>query len=101
MPAPPSGDLQPGNGQRVPDPAAYADAQLYPREVARVVDTAWLRDQRLAQIEIYPFQYRALSGALVWHRQVQIEVMFEGASKTGQLAAALRDGWTVRAAAAL
>ena len=54
-PAPLTGDLQPGTTQRLPDRAAYANAEFYPAEVARVVEIAWLRDQRLARVEIYPF----------------------------------------------
>jgi hypothetical protein len=67
-PAPIAGDLRPGAMQRVPDLAAYASTELYPTETARVVETAWLRDQRVARIEVYPFQYRAATGALRWHR---------------------------------
>ena len=48
-----------------------------------MVETAWLRDQRLARIEIYPFQYLAAAGALRWHRHLQIEVKFEGGSTAG------------------
>ena len=70
VPASVAGDLQPGATQRVPDRAAYASVDLYPAEVARVVETAWLRDQHLARIEIYPFQYLAATGALRWHRQL-------------------------------
>ena len=72
------GDLQPGAVQRLPDRAAYANRALYPAEVARVADTAWLRDQHLARLEIYPFQYRAATQELVWHRRLLIEVKFEG-----------------------
>ena len=47
--------------------------------MARVVETAWQRDQRVARIEIYPFQYVAATGALRWHRHLRIELRFEGA----------------------
>ena len=73
-----AGDLQPGAVQRLPDRAAYASRALYPAEVARVADTAWLRDQHLARLEIYPFQYRAAAQELTWHRRLLIEVKFEG-----------------------
>ncbi len=81
----PNGDLQPGALQRVPDRAAYASRALYPVEVARVADTAWLRDQHLARIEVYPFQYRAATQELRWHRRLLIEVKFEGAPAAKQL----------------
>ena len=70
-------------GQRIPDRAAYANRALYPAEVARVADTAWLRDQHLARLEIYPFQYRAAAQELTWHRRLLIEVKFEGAALSG------------------
>ena len=76
----PDGDLQPGTVQRIPDRAAYANRALYPAEVARVADIAWLRDQRLARVEIYPFQYRAAAQELTWHRRLLIEVNFDGAA---------------------
>jgi hypothetical protein len=87
-PAPLSGDLQPGLTQRVPDRAAYRNAVVYPAEVARIVDTAWLRDQRLARVEIYPFQYLAAAGSLRWHKQLRIEIAFEGAGTSDRVAAA-------------
>jgi len=80
----PNGDLQPGALQRIPDRAAYANRALYPVEAARVADTAWLRDQHLARIEVYPFQYRAARQALTWHRRLLIEVKFEGAALSKQ-----------------
>jgi hypothetical protein len=81
----PDGDLQPGKLSLVPDRAAYANRALYPAEVARVADMAWLRDQRLARLEIYPFQYRAATQALTWHRRLLIEVKFEGVMLPQQL----------------
>ncbi len=87
-PAPPAGDLQPGVTQHIPDRAAYASAELYPTEVARIVETAWLRDQRLARLELYPFQYRASTGTLVWHRYLRIEVRFEEGRTADRVVAA-------------
>jgi hypothetical protein len=87
-PAPPKGDLQPGTTQRVPDRAAYTITDDYPAEVARVVETAWLRDQRLARIEVYPFQYLAATGTLRWHRHLRIEITFEGAGTLDRKAVA-------------
>ncbi len=81
----PDGDLQPGAVQRIPDRTAYANRAWYPAEVARVADTAWLRDQHLARIEIYPFQYRAATQELRWHRRLLIEVKFAGAAVADRL----------------
>jgi hypothetical protein len=87
-PAPLRSDLQPGSTQRAPDDAAYASAEFFPAETARIVETAWLRDQRLARIEIYPFQYLAATGTLRWHRHLRIEIKFEGSGTPDRLTAA-------------
>jgi hypothetical protein len=86
-PAPLRGDLQPGSTQRVPADDAYASTEFYPAETARVVETAWLRDQHLARIEIYPFQYLAATGTLRWHRHLRLEIKFEGSGIPDRLAA--------------
>jgi hypothetical protein len=83
-----AGDLEPGAVQRTPDRAAYASREFYPAEIARVAETAWLRDQRLARIEVYPFQYLAASGAVRWHRHLQIEVAIEGTGNIDRVVAA-------------
>ena len=70
-------DLQPGEWRFTPDTAAYARSTAYPDAVARVADDAWLRDQRLVRVELYPFQYQPLARQLTWHRRLRIEVLFE------------------------
>ncbi len=70
-------DLQPGEWRFTPDAAAYARSTAYPDAVARVADDAWLRDQRLVRVELYPFQYQPLAQQLTWHRRLRIEVLFE------------------------
>lgn len=86
-PAPITGDLHSGIMQRVPDRTAYASSEFYPSEVARIVEMAWLRDQHLARLEVYPFQYLAATGVLRWHRHLRIEIKFEGGGTTDRLAA--------------
>ncbi len=76
-PLPITDDLQPGQFVDRPDAAAYASEALYPGAVAQIGDDAWLRDQRLVRIDLYPFQYTPARGTLVWHRDLQIEVRFE------------------------
>jgi hypothetical protein len=79
-PAPVKDDLQPGNYEYVPDAKVYATEALYPASPARVLDTAWLRDQRLARVEVSPFQYNPKSQTLVWHRRLIVEVRFDHVS---------------------
>ena len=37
---------------------------------------AWLRDQRLARLELYPFQYSPRTGEVRWTRRLVVEVDF-------------------------
>lgn len=76
------GDLQAGVQQRRPDRAAYLDRAWYPATTARVAEIAWLRDQHLARLEFYPFQYQAATGAVQWHSRLLVEVSFGGAGTT-------------------
>ncbi len=75
-PAPVTDELQPGGWQRVVDSAAYARVEAYPAQVARVADDAWLRDQRVVRVAVYPFQYSARDQQVTWHRTLRIEVTF-------------------------
>jgi uncharacterized repeat protein (TIGR01451 family) len=74
-----SDDQPTGARQRIPDQVAYLDRAWYPATAARVAETAWLRDQRLARLEFYPFQYQANTGALLWHSRLLVEISFTGA----------------------
>lgn len=78
LPARSDEDLRPGELQYEPDATVYGRNALYPAMVARAGDAAWLRDQRLVQIELFPFQYNPAEGALTWHRHLKIEVRFDG-----------------------
>ena len=75
-PAPLTDDLQPGQTRRTVDAKAYAATAAYPALAARLADDAWLRDQRLVRIELYPFQYRPRAGQVIWHRTLRVEVTF-------------------------
>ncbi|HZU87555.1 MAG TPA: C25 family cysteine peptidase, partial [Anaerolineaceae bacterium] len=48
----------------------------YPAAVASVGAEAWVGNQRVVRIEAAPFQVIPATGALVWHRQMQIAVHF-------------------------
>ena len=60
------------------DAVAFASNALYPDALVRIVDDAWLRDQRVVRIELYPFQYNPLQGSLLWHKQLKVDVQFIG-----------------------
>jgi hypothetical protein len=75
--APLTDDLLPGRLAYEPDPAAYASDALRPATPARIADEAWLREQRIVRIELYPFQYNPVQGTLLWHRRLRVEVRFD------------------------
>jgi len=62
---------------RSPDPGAYADAGLFPGEPAAITEVGWIRGQRVARLELRPFQYRAAGGTLRVHDRVTVELTFE------------------------
>ncbi|NJN81909.1 MAG: hypothetical protein HC802_06235, partial [Caldilineaceae bacterium] len=62
------------------DPAVYGDDQLFPKQAAALHDAGFMRSQRLARVEIYPFQVRPREGALLHHSRVRIEVQFGAGS---------------------
>lgn len=77
-PAPLTDDLQPGELTFKPDPIAYAADGWYPPAAARIAGEAWLRDQRIVRVELYPFQYNPAREMLLWHRRLRVEVRFTG-----------------------
>lgn len=75
--APSSEDLQPGEWQLLPDDTAYASSAVFPSVVARLADDAWLRDQRVVRVELFPFQFQPDARKLTWHRRLRVAVNFE------------------------
>jgi uncharacterized repeat protein (TIGR01451 family) len=60
------------------DPDAYAQSGLRPRTIAELVEVGWLRDQRVAQIRLTPFQYDAATGELRHVRRLRVHLRFDG-----------------------
>ncbi len=50
---------------------------------AEVLDVGWLRDQRVARIELRPLHYDAGRSELIHHRQLRLRLRFEGAEAVG------------------
>ena len=74
QPAPLSADLAPG---ALGPAAPIADSACYPAAPAQIVEEAWLRDQRIVRVALYPLQYCAAEGRLRWHRQLQVELTWD------------------------
>ncbi len=67
-------------------PAAdiYNRTALFPNNLVDLGAPAWVRNQRIVQVNFYPFQYNPQTGTLTVHHNIQAEIRFEfeGASPT-------------------
>ena len=77
-PAPLEDDLTPGELLYQPEETVYAADAPYPAAPARLLEEAWLRDQRVVRVALSPFQYNSGRGALVWHPFLRVRVSFNG-----------------------
>jgi uncharacterized repeat protein (TIGR01451 family) len=59
-----------------PDKTAYALDSFYPSVLAEVVSTGYIRSQRVAQLQLYPFQVNPLTGQLRHIRRLRVRVNF-------------------------
>jgi hypothetical protein len=76
-PQPLQADLQPGEVEIKPDLSVYNLDSEYPSQLAIINGDAWLRDQRLVRLKIFPFQYNPVQGKITWHKTLHIEVNFD------------------------
>lgn len=65
-----------------PDPITYAADSVFPASVARVGFTGFLRQQRVAQVLIFPIQVNPARGEMLFHRHIQVTVRFGPAVPT-------------------
>ncbi len=97
-PAPKKVIRQTADGQSYTDLQFYRDEDrygrdaLYPARIVEVVETAFLRDQRLVRVELRPIQANPATGELVWHRRIVFRLNFVG----GKAGAGWTDGLSVR-----
>lgn len=62
------------------DPRAYGAGAAYPADLATITDVGWVRGQRVARLEIHPFQYHAAARRLVVRAGVEVEITFDASS---------------------
>ncbi len=60
------------------DQQLYAHNLFYPTLVAEVIRTGFIRDQRVAQLEVRPVQVNPVTGELLFHRRVVVRLNFVG-----------------------
>jgi hypothetical protein len=58
------------------DEATYSSDASYPAEVAAVGSSGFIRDQRVLQLRLYPFQYDPVSGELTYYQRIRVELRF-------------------------
>ncbi len=69
-------EFQPGDILFTPDETIYQSVHPYPENLANMGDPAWIREQRVLQVAVYPFQYIPTEKKLVWHKRIRIEIRF-------------------------
>jgi hypothetical protein len=62
------------------DEEIYESEVVYPQDIAEVVRTGWIRDQRVVSLAIHPIQYLGGKDALRVCREVEIRVFYANAS---------------------
>jgi hypothetical protein len=67
-----------------PDKAIYATKSPYPAEPARIAHVGTVRSQRVASLELAPFQYTPASGELRLVRRLRVHVAFHYPDTTPQ-----------------
>ena len=69
------------------DAAVYSRDALFPAEAVLLDDLGRLRSQRLARLELHPFQVNPVAGTLVRHARLRVEVTFGGAVQAASVTA--------------
>jgi hypothetical protein len=59
------------------DRTFYGTSQIYPSSVAELGFSGFIREKRVAQIKIHPFQYNPASRILYHHKRILLRVRFE------------------------
>jgi len=60
----------------------YSQNTFFPPRIAKVTQIVFIRDQRVAQLEVYPLQYNPASGELLFHKRLILRVTFGGGSQS-------------------
>jgi hypothetical protein len=59
-----------------PDQAIFGAPTLYPAQAAQLEELGFLRSQRIGRIVFHPFQVNPVSGELIHHRRLRVELRF-------------------------
>lgn len=59
------------------DPSFYSMVTDYPTHLAVVAGTGIFRDQRVAEVRVYPVQYTPADSEIIHHARIQVRIRFE------------------------
>jgi hypothetical protein len=65
------------------EPVVYQEDRFYPAAPVQVTASGYVRDQRVARVALYPFQFNPVTGQLVYHRHLKAALRFKGAAISG------------------
>jgi len=86
-PAPEKVLIENSNGYKIVDERLRVDKSLYtiddyyPGKFAELEFTGWLRDKRVARLNLYPVQYNPVSEILDVYKKIRIQVKFINSSR--------------------
>jgi len=75
--APSAEDLSPGELIYVVDSDTYASSAEYPGKIVELGDPAWMREQRVAPLRFYPFQYHPKERTLSVYTSITIRIDYK------------------------
>jgi hypothetical protein len=69
-------ELTPGEWDYSPDNNIYQLNSFYPSKIAEFSNEAWVRDHRISNLTIIPFQYNPVTGSVKLYRRLLIDISF-------------------------
>jgi len=84
VPARLSEDLTAGEMRSSSGGADRWDPGWSPKSPVKIAEEAWVRDQRMIRLEIYPFQYGPEESTLLWHKRMLVRLDFVPETNQGK-----------------
>jgi hypothetical protein len=68
-----------------PNPVIYEKDAFFPAEIVSISDPAIMRNHRLVQVAITPYQYNPVTSVLLVYRELELDFRFEGTNTVNQV----------------
>ena len=68
-----------------PDPEIYQTNAFFPADIISISKPAIMRNHRLVQISVTPYQYNPVTGELLVHRELELDFTFSGVNPVNQI----------------